>query len=299
MGWLLRFFLGLPPDDEGRSEAARLVAELEGTAHEDREWVLPLLIYTRGGRAGPLHLLDRQEFARALRAWLDHKAHEPSKLPDPKSGPGEGARCPLGAECPLSRPAGSTSGGAGPSESSSGHEPPQNEKVSQPTILEALRAGGAAVGQGTNAFLDLVEKTKHCHGEDISALVTTDRFFHDSLGEDGAGAGYDVLLRLLDVLGVLRSEHPVTLFVSPHGNADKVAAFTRRIEATRKGLTVVPHNPVRVHDRFYIIKSNKAVRGRRFSGVFGPSLNGLDGGLYVMGSFEDDALKRVAEALNL
>jgi hypothetical protein len=68
---------------------------------------------------------------------------------------------------------------------------------------------------------------------------------------ESRGAGYAVLLGLLDVLGVLKSEHPLTLRASPSGSPGKVAAFARRIQATRKGLTVAAHRAVEdgIHSR--------------------------------------------------
>lgn len=108
-----------------------------------------------------------------------------------------------------------------------------------------------------------------------------------------------MLLRFLDVVGVRSSDHEMELQVSPSCGEDTLQAFANRIERDREGITVLRHRGRRTHDRFYLFKSRKEVKGKRLSGVFGPSMNRIDGGLYVAGDLDDGPLKVITEALNL
>jgi hypothetical protein len=292
MEWLLRFFLGLPPDDDGRTKAYVLADELERSGDENRRWFLPLVMLIHGD-SGPTGAISPKGLAKSLRDWAGREAVAPpnenkSRLPVERLGAGP---CPFGTACPLS------SESSPPANAASESTPPRGND--DPDLLEILQVGGSAVRKGTNAFLEVVKRTKHCHGEQISAVVITDRFFHDSGGEDGNGEGYAVLLRLLDTIGVLKSEHPVTLYISPNRSDETFQAFSQRIVGERKGLTVKRHASVKVHDRFYILESKTEIKGKRFSGVFGPSLNGLDGALHVVGSLDETALTKIVKALKL
>lgn len=311
MDWFLRFLLGVPADSEGRKRAAALLADLDATGEQGGDWLFPFPFPLMLDEPGPWYV-SRGRLRSALHDWLGREGRPQPATESEVLTVGAPGTCPLKEQCPLrngnAQPRSDASIKSSTEANTAGEQKAtrdDSEARHQPTgdvIVELLRIGGGGVGIGAKAFLDLLDKTAHCRGEDVSAIVITDRYFHSSLGEDGSGSGYKTLLDVFDVLGVRASQHPLTLRVCPSpakASTEKIAAFRARLMKERKGLSVDVHAQVSVHDRFYLVQSSKRVKGKNLSGVFGPSLNGVDAGLYLMGSLEDDPLKVLANALGL
>lgn len=84
MGWLLRFVLGLTPDDEGRTKARTLADELERSGDENRRWFLPFVVLARGDLRGPVGALSPMGLAKALRDWAGREAVAVPDRPRPR-----------------------------------------------------------------------------------------------------------------------------------------------------------------------------------------------------------------------
>lgn len=287
MDWVVRFLLGLPPDEEGRAKAESLLRELDEHPSAAR----------RAFPWGPFLLSPPGQFAEHLRNWLESPATS-RRSTEASAARAVIRQCPLGHRCPL----GSERISTGPSEEASTQHPVLGEPGTQDVPVEFLSVGGGVLKRGKNAFLEAVVREAHCRGQDLTSLIITDRYYHDSGGEDGSGDGFGVLEELLEKLGVWKSGHPFELVVSPSPegtSSEKIKRLHERLRRARPSLTISHHKSVPFHDRVYLFRSRAVVNRSKISGVFGPSLNGVDGGLYIFGTLEGDALKAVAKVLDV
>jgi hypothetical protein len=153
-----------------------------------------------------------------------------------------------------------------------------------------------------NAFYDMARKVHGGKGP-IKDLLVTDPFIFLDKSEENTAGGIDNFLKYLDCLEIPQSE--ITIQQPPYAKGKKVESgpVWRRSVAEhgkRKGYRIRfayfrTITETRFHDRFYLARhANGSV-----SGLFGPSMNGLNDKSFVLvGELEAMTLKRLRDCLD-
>ena len=156
-------------------------------------------------------------------------------------------------------------------------------------------AGGWTSKAG--AFFDMARKVHGGKGE-IKVLLLTDPYIYVDKSEEDSIGGIDNFLGYLDCLKISRGAE-ITIQQPPYARGKKAASgavWCRRVaeHGERGGYNVRfaffhARSQSRFHDRFYVARhSNGSV-----SGLFGPSMNGLnDKSFALMGELEGVTLKK-------
>lgn len=273
MDWYWRFTMGLLPRLEDRLELRRIAPELFGPEVTDDD--LP-----DGERQDWLH---DQWLPREVRRWLRTDDPRPTVAVRKGSCPQQG--------CPLRL-------GASPGQVLSGRSEEDDEGS---FVLQLMTVAGGWKAKA-NAFFDMARKVHGGKGA-IKDLLLTDPYIYVDKSAEGTIGGIDNFLRYLDCLNIDYGAE-ITIQQPPYAKRNKAASgpiWRKRVEEHGKtnGYRVlfvffqaVPQT--RFHDRFYVARhSNGSV-----SGLFGPSMNGLnDKSFALMGELEDVTLKGLCRQL--
>jgi hypothetical protein len=273
MDWYWRFWMGLPPRVEDQLELRRIVPEL---FERDRDDVHGLY---GEAQERSMHSLLRRE----IQDWL--RTDDARRLVAVREG-----SCPQ-HDCPLRL-------GNSPGQVLSGR--PEDDEGS--VVLELMTvAGGWSSKAG--AFFDMARKVHGGKGT-IKDLLLTDPYIYLDKSEDDTTGGIDNFLKYLDSLdtGGVRE---ITIHQPPYAKGNKTASAKvwRRSVAEhgkRNGYNVQftffrTLSETRFHDRFYVARHSTGL----ISGLFGPSMNGLnDKSFVLMGELEEVTLKRLCRQLD-
>jgi hypothetical protein len=269
--WFWRFHLGLPPRSEDRDALRRIAPELFGrddSALDERNWV------------------RRQQYAKEfrdeIRRWLATEEGRP--LVTVHEGTCPQPDCPL----KLGGHPGPVSGGAIRSKAA----------VSDDSlVLELMTVAGGWTAK-VNAFFDAARKVHGGKGP-VKDLLVTDSYIYADKSEEGTTGGIDNFLRYLDTLSLSQGK-TLTIFQPPFAKGKKNESgriWRRCAEQHAKGLGYSikfeyfkTTTGSRFHDRFYLARHDSGV----VSGLFGPSMNGLNDKSFVLvGELEAMTLKRL------
>lgn len=271
--WYWRFHLGLPPRPEDRETLRRIAPELFDRVHRR---ISKIDEY-------PQQRVWRSDFFRQeVQNWL---AQDDSK---PLTAVPQGS-CPQ-LECPLRL-------GGSPGQILGGQHVVQDGSL----VLELMTVAGGWKSK-KNTFLDMARKVHGGKGP-IKDLLITDPFLYQDKSEEETPGGINNFLSYLDSLEVLRPE--VTIHQPPYAKGKKAVSGpvwrkTVTEHGRRQGYQVKftffrTVSETRFHDRFYVARHADG----SMSGLFGPSMNGLDDKSFVLvGELEEATMKRLCAHLD-
>jgi hypothetical protein len=271
--WYWRLHLGLPPRPQDRNTLRRIAPELFGNNHD--------VVYESGSEFQE-RLWDASAFRQELKRWL--RTDESRPLVTVRDG-----SCPQ-QDCPLKL-------GGQPGQALDHRTQADNGSV----VVELMTvAGGWSVK--ANALYDMARKVHGGKGP-IKELLVTDPFIFLDKSEENTTGGIASFLKYLDCLNIPQSE--ITIHQPPYAKGKKGASgpLWRRTVAEhgkRKGYKVRfvyfrTITETRFHDRFYLARHADG----SVSGLFGPSMNGLNDKSFVLvGELEAMTLKRLRGCLH-
>jgi hypothetical protein len=275
LDWYWRMQMGLPPRSEDREALRRIAPELHS---RDRDF----------GQepTDDRHLDWRRRFREEVREWLGPSDDRPRVIVR------EGT-CPQ-HDCPLrlSGKSGRVIDGR-----SQGDDPHDNGTL----VLELMTVAGGWSAKA-KAFYDMARKVHGGMGP-IKDLLVTDPYIYVDKSEENTVGGIDNFLRYLDCLNISRSG--LTIFQPPDARgrrASSGAVWRRAVEqhGKQQGFGVRfgffrTLTGTRFHDRFYLARH----RDGSVSGMFGPSMNGLNDKSFVLvGELEEMTLRRLRSCLD-
>jgi hypothetical protein len=270
LDWYWRMQMGLPARPQDREVLHGLAPELSGRELPFAED--PIDDQRRGWQG---------EFRKEVREWLRTSDDRPRVIVRDGSCPQHD--CPLR----LGRKSGQVL-----ARQPSGHGP----HVDGELVLELMTvAGGWSTKE--KIFYDMAHKVHGGKGP-ICDLLATDPYIYLDKSEEGTTGGINNFLRYLECLDL--SQSGITIHQPPYakGKQSTSGALWRRTVAEygkKKGVNVSfaffrTRTQTRFHDRFYLARH----RNGSVSGLFGPSLNGLnDESFVLMGELEEMTLKRL------
>jgi hypothetical protein len=152
-----------------------------------------------------------------------------------------------------------------------------------PVLLHLMFVGGGRKPP-RDQFLDLVRRVHK--GTSAREEILTDPYIYSDAGEGGTRGGYENLIEYLHALNLAKtSEFTLSVNPSPR-NASEAAklGFKRTVTDAFPNAKIATFSSAsRFHDRFYLVRD----AGGSLSGIFGPSLNGLDSdSVVLMGELE-------------
>ncbi|MBY5773595.1 hypothetical protein V7796_03825 [Rhizobium laguerreae] len=270
MEWYWRMRMGLLPRPEDRDALRRIAPELFDLEHE------------------ALQALDDERFwgpgafRQEVGDWLHREGYR--QLVTVRDG-----SCPQ-QDCPLrlgGRP-GQVVGG-------------QSDGEDGAIVIELMTVAGGYKAKA-NTFYDMARKVHRPKGPVRDILVTDPYIYVDKSEEDAVG-GIDNFLAYLACLDIPHSG--ITIYQPPYAKGKKATSgkiWRRSVEAHGKknGYGVQfcffkTLTETRFHDRFYLARH---VDGS-VSGLFGPSMNGLNDKSFVLvGELETQTLKRLLACLD-
>ena len=284
--WFVRFLLGLSCRPQDARAVRRDLPELFTWRSQRDLDRMERRLDTVWPEQGREFSLER------LRGWVwiaEHEMADPDEGGEEISLPPVEGHCPL-ASCPLRRPEGSN-GRAG-----SGGTP--RASVCEDGVLDASVAQLMVVGGSSQIaphgsrprFLDLVRRV-HA-GQRPSRVYITDPYVLTQEDESGNPSSHWSFAR--DYFEALRvqSDFECLMWNSKYDSADESLrqAWTAMIVGQYPDAQVrwPTSGAARFHDRFYLASNPSRTD---FRGVFGPSLNGLDGPrVFIAGDLERTAI---------
>lgn len=273
MDWYWRFMMGLSPRLEDRLELQRIAPELFGPDRTDND--------VPDG--------ERDEWSRGLwlrrdlRRWL--QTDDPRPVIPIRKGSCSERRCPLRLN-------------GSPGRAFSGR-PADDEGA---IVLRLMTVAGGWKSK-SSAFFDMARKVHGGKGAVKDLLLTDPYIYIDKSEEDNVG-GIDNFLTYLDCLRIDRGAE-ITIQQPPYAKGKKAtsgAIWRRRVSMHGKTNSYSVRfaffhavSQTRFHDRFYVARhANGSI-----SGLFGPSMNGLnDKSFALMGELEDVTLKGLCRQLD-
>jgi hypothetical protein len=149
-----------------------------------------------------------------------------------------------------------------------------------------------------SVFFDTARRV-HSGKGDVKELLLTDPYLFEDQGEDGKPGGIHRFLEYIDVLAIPQGAH-LKVLIPPYAKgkrAEKSRVWKAEVEkhALNKGVKATfsyfkTRPNTRFHDRFYLVKHQNGV----VSGLFGPSMNGLnDESFALIGEIEKETLKKL------
>jgi hypothetical protein len=271
LDWYWRMQMGLPARPEDREVLRRIAPELFGrdvgfdqgaTNDQDMAW--------------------RRRFREEVREWLGPTDDRPMVTVH------EGS-CPQ-RDCPLRLGGKSGQVLAGQ---------PHTSQADGALVLELMTVAGGWSAKD-KAFYDMARKVHGGKGP-IKDLLVTDPYIYLDKSEENTVGGIDNFLRYLDCLDILQSG--ITIYQPPYAKAKKSGAVWRRTvgqHGQKRGFGVRfgffrTMTETRFHDRFYLARH----RDGFVSGLFGPSMNGLNDKSFVLvGELEEMTLRRLRGCLD-
>lgn len=272
--WFWRFHMGLPPRSEDRDVLRRIAPELFGGDHRASDE--PQRVWW-----------DAKSFREEVRRWLRTEDERPLVIVH------EGT-CPQ-PDCPLK-----LGGRPGTILSSS---PLGDEATNDGTVVIELMTVAGGWSAKANAFFDTARKVHSGKGP-VKDLLITDPFIYADKSEEGTVGGIENFLKYLDNLDIPRSV-TITIFQPPFAKGKKAESgrVWRRSVAEhgkKQGYSVKfdyfrTVTGTRFHDRFYLVRHDDGT----VSGLFGPSMNGLNDKSFVLiGELEAMSLKRLRDFID-
>ncbi len=273
MDWWIRFWLGLPCRPE---DVEYIRTHLPELLDPDRQFAFRIM--------WPIFLFDGEpeSFLPALREWVASADEStPGELPNndwerelQELEGVDASDCPA-ADCPL-RPLAKPSG-------TDENDPSTPEELDSDFKLDVILAGDRKAPKAL--FLDLVKK-HHAGGKGIKEVIITDPYLLADTGETGESGGYANVVEYFSALG-LKANSSFKLLTNPRTTQDKPSkqVFDRTVKAVfpKVEFDFYP-TKYRFHDRLYLVRDRKGI----LTGVFGPSLNGLDSeSIVMMGEIDD------------
>ncbi len=154
-----------------------------------------------------------------------------------------------------------------------------------------------------NAFLDAARKVHGSKGP-AKDLLVTDPFIYADKGEEDTVGGINNFLTYLDVLQI-PAPGTLTIYQPPFAKGKKTESgkiWRRSVKqhGERRGYNIKftyfrTTTGTRFHDRFYLARH----RNGEISGLFGPSMNGLNDRSFVLiGELEAASLQRVCSFID-
>ncbi|SDT21343.1 hypothetical protein [Bradyrhizobium canariense] len=275
MDWYWRMRMGFPPRSEDREALRRIAPELFG-----RDWEITV------EPTSDQHPIWGRPFQREIRLWLGTLDDRPTVTVH------EGA-CPQ-YDCPLrlGRRSGQIMGGQ-----TSGDDAHPGGEV----VLELMTVAGGWSAKA-KTFFDMARKVHGGKGP-VKNLLVTDPYIYSDKSEENTTGGIDNFLQYLDCLDISQSE--IAIYQPPYAKGKKGtsgALWRRAVEQHGKtqgyGVRFGFFRTItetRFHDRFYLARH----RDGSVSGLFGPSMNGLNDKSFVLvGELEELTLKRLRHCLD-
>ncbi|RWB93273.1 MULTISPECIES: hypothetical protein [unclassified Mesorhizobium] len=271
--WYWRMRMGLPPRSKDREALKRMAPELFGlNSSNELEFD-----YDFKGR-----FWDASAFRQEVTNWLQTEEDRP--LVTVRDG-----TCPQ-QDCPL-RLAGR------PGQIISGRSDADDGSI----VIQLMTVAGGWKAKA-DAFFDMARKVHRGKGP-IKDILVTDPFIFLDKSEESTTGGLDNFRKYLDCLDIPRSE--ITIHQPPYAKGKKVGSgpIWRRTVAdhgNRNGYRVRfsyfrTVTEARFHDRFYLARHTDG----SVSGLFGPSMNGLNDKSFVLvGELEAPTLKRLQDCLD-
>lgn len=273
MDWYWRMRMGLPARSEDHEALRRLAPELFGRNVEGiREQI--------ADEPSVGHRIFRDD----VRQWLRTREDRPSVTVREGSCPQ--TECPLGlgrrSRHHVTQPNGVAPHGDGA------------------LVLELMTVAGGWSAKD-KVFYDMARKVHGGRGP-IKELLVTDPYVYADKSEEGTTGGINNFLRYLECLDI--SHLGVTIYQPPYARgrqATSGAVWRRTIaqHGKNKGFDVRfaffrTRTQTRFHDRFYLARHGNG----SVSGLFGPSMNGLNDESFVLvGELEEMTLKRLRACL--
>ena len=154
-------------------------------------------------------------------------------------------------------------------------------------------ASGAPGHKKPNIEFMALIRLVHRDIKHIKEVILTDRYIYSDVGEDGARGGFANLINYLYAVGVDNNLH-FTLKLNPHASTTerKKDFFRAKIKQTFPNIIVATYSAKYFfHDRFYLVRDKYG----KLTGIYGPSLNGLDSrSIVLMGEIKGkEALGRL------
>ncbi len=272
MEWYWRLRLGLPPRSEDREALRRMAPELFEPNRSDA---------LQTDAESPRLLRYPAVFRYEVRNWLRMDGARP--LVSVRQG-----SCPQ-HDCPL-RLGGSSGQALGG----------QPEAKDGSLVLELMTVAGGWKSKAS-AFRDIAQKVHGGKGP-IKDLLLTDPFIYLDKSEEEVIGGINSFLEYLDCFDIAGPE--ITIHQPPYAKGKKVVLgpiWRRSVSEhlKRRGYHVRftyfrTVSEMRFHDRFYVARHADGL----ISGLFGPSMNGLNDKSFVLiGELEEMTLKRLRAQL--
>lgn len=145
--------------------------------------------------------------------------------------------------------------------------------------------GGPKSKTPKDSFLDLVRQVHK--RQEIRVVILTDPYYLSDVSEDGDRGGWDNIIVYLKALNLSDSSH-FKLLLNPSPKRFTVnlkKSFDKNLSKHFPNAEIATFSPqYKFHDRFYLVKDEKGI----LSGVFGPSMNGLNSDSIILcGQLED------------
>ncbi|MGY4227838.1 hypothetical protein ACVMIH_005199 [Bradyrhizobium sp. USDA 4503] len=271
--WFWRLRMGLPPRPEDREAIRRIAPELFNGEHWFRE-------------PPQQEFWHAEDFRSDIRSWL--ATDDPRPLVTVRAGTCAQPDCPLQLGRPHPGSAGSSSSEAA--------------AMSGEIVLELMTVAGGWSAK-SNAFLDAARKVHSGKGP-AKDLLITDPFIYADKGEEGTVGGINNFLTYLDLLEIPTSG-TLTIFQPPFAKGKKAESgwiWRRSVKqhGENRGYKIKftyfrTKTGTRFHDRFYLVRH----RSGEISGLFGPSMNGLNDRSFVLiGELEAATVQRVCSFID-
>jgi hypothetical protein len=265
--------MGLPARPEDREAIRRFAPELFGREHRFRE-------------TPQQEFWDAEEFRNEIRSWL--ATDDPRPLVTVREGTCVQPDCPL----QLGR------SHRGSVDSSNGDAAGMSGEI----VLELMTVAGGWSAKA-NAFLDAARKVYGGKGP-AKDLLITDPFIYADKGEEDTVGGINNFLTYLDVFEIPASG-TLTIFQPPFAKGKKAESgriWRRSVKqhGEKRGYSIKfayfrTKTGTRFHDRFYLARH----RSGEISGLFGPSMNGLNDRSFVLiGELEAASLQRLCSFID-
>lgn len=273
--WYWRMRLGFPPRSEDHETIRRIAPELFCRGRENI-----------AEPAGDQHTRFKNSFREEIKSWL-------GTLDDrPRVTVHEGA-CPQN-DCPLGL-------GGRTRQVSIDRTGVESITPEGTAVIELMTVAGGWSAKA-KTFFDMARKVHGGKGE-VTHLLLTDPYIYLDKSEEDTTGGLDNFRKYLDCLDISRKG--LAIYQPPYAKGKRGASgalWRRTIEqhgrthgySVRFGFFRTLTN-TRFHDRFYLTRH----RDGSVSGLFGPSLNGLNDRSFVLvGELEDLTLKRLLSCLD-
>lgn len=286
MIFLWRFIIGLPSREVDIVEAKQHFPELfnnDPSGELDERigyFIKKILIHYFETD----YYLENTQISAILRNWLLSEKNRNKDRTETFKSNRDIHDCPLDG-CPMRN-----------SDATTNHERADSEHVSDPeiNILNMMAVGG---GKGRKPpleiFLDLVRKTHR--NQLIKEVILTDPYIYLDTGDDGVRGGFENLLKYLEALNIEKNQS-FTLKTTPaprnahQETQDLLHDFIlKNYPKCNLGRYA---NKSNFHDRFYLVRDETG----QLSGVYGPSLNGLNAqSVVLMGDISSEMVLKHLE----